>query len=265
MKKYWSIIRNEIQRQFTYRIAIAAYAFGNIAELVALAIIWTVVYQSIEVVKGYNASEMISYVVFAWFFSFLTTTYAFEANVARDIHMGTLSNILVKPMGYLKYMMTVATGRIFVALLVVLIQVIIVFYFFWDKLIFSIDFPTALLLAAMLVVSYLINLLLSILIGFIGFWTAEIAGIYLALKIIKNFLSGFYFPINLLPATLVKISLFFPFAYTAFIPIQLYLGKISFAEGLRGLAVEIVWLVILYGIIKIVWRFGLKKYESVGI
>jgi len=78
-------------------------------------------------------------------------------------------------------------------------------------------------------------------------------------------MSGTFFPIVLLPAFLVKASYFLPFIYTIYIPVQLYLGKISFAEGLRGLAIEILWLVVLYGIIKVVWRFGLKKYESVGI
>jgi len=63
----------------------------------------------------------------------------------------------------------------------------------------------------------------------------------------------------------VNVSYFLPFAYTIYVPVQLYLGKISFAEGLRGLAIEILWLVALYIIIKVVWRLGLRKYESVGI
>lgn len=130
MKKYWHIITNEIQRQFTYRVTIAAYSFGNIAELVALTIIWTIVYRNIDVIKGYSGHEMISYVVFAWFFSFLTTTYSFESNIARDIHQGTLSSFLVKPLGYIRYVMAVATGRIAIAFLIVLVQGVIVFSFF---------------------------------------------------------------------------------------------------------------------------------------
>ena len=82
------IISNEIQRQFTYRATIAAYAVGNIAELVALTIIWTIVYKNIDIIKGYTSHEMISYIVFAWFFSFLTTTYAFEQNVATGYTSG---------------------------------------------------------------------------------------------------------------------------------------------------------------------------------
>lgn len=265
MKKYSIIIRNEIQKQFTYRASIAAYAFGNIAELVALTVIWTIVYRNIDVINGYTAHEMISYVVFAWFFSFLTTTYSFEQNVARDIHQGTLSNLLVKPQSYIRYMIAVGTGRITIAFLIVLVQGAIVFSFFRNSLVFSLDLPIIFLLICMLVVTYFINLFLSIIIGFIAFWTMEINGTYYSIKVFSKFMSGTFFPISLLPAFFMKASFFLPFVYTIYIPVQLYLGKISFAEGLRGLAIEMLWLVVLYVIIKIVWKLGLKKYESVGI
>lgn len=258
-------MKNEIQRQFTYRASIAAYAFGNIAELVALTVIWTIVYKSMSSVSGYTASEMISYVVFAWFFSFLTTTYAFEHNIARDIHLGTLSNILLKPQSYIRYVMAIATGRIFIAFLIALIQGAIAFSFFRDQLIFSTDMLTMLLVFGTLLAAYLINLFLSILIGSIAFWTIEINGTYNAIKVFSRFMAGTFFPINLLPAFFMKVSFFFPFVYTIYYPVQLYLGKISFAEGLRGLAIEMVWLVVLYVIIKVVWKLGLRRYESVGI
>ena len=265
IKKYWMIITNEIQRQFTYRVNIVAYAFGNIAELLALTVIWTIVYGNIDSIQGYSSEEMITYAVIAWFFSFLTTTYSFEQNVARDIHQGTLSSLLLKPQSYIRYVVAVAFGRILIALMVVVVESVLVFLFFQNQLIFELDAPTILLLFCMLVATYFINLFLSILIGFIAFWTMEIHGMYYSLKVISKFMAGTFFPIALLPVFFVKASFFLPFVYTIYIPVQLYLGKISFMEGLRGLAIELLWLVILYGMIKIVWRFGLRKYESVGI
>src|SRR4030065_2917093 len=106
MKKYWHIITNEVQRQFTYRIGIAAYSFGNIAEVIILVVIWSIAFRNTDMIHGYSSHEMISYVIFAWFFSFLTTTYAFEQNIARDIHRGTLSALLVKPQSYVRYAAT---------------------------------------------------------------------------------------------------------------------------------------------------------------
>lgn len=265
-KKYWLIITNEIQRQFTWRFNIAAYAFGNIAELISLIVIWSVVYESIDSIKGYSSQEMIGYVVFSWLFAFLTTSYAFEQKVGEDIRMGTLSNFLVKPIGYIRYMIALSLGRSFIAFLVVILQGILVVYIFNDAIAsYAIDLKTSLLLVMMLIVAYFINLFLAILIGLISFWTTEVSGINFSVKVFIKLMSGSYFPINLLPIVFMKVSFFFPFVYTIFVPVQLYLGKISFMEGLRGLAIEIAWLFVLYGIIKLVWKFGLKKYESVGI
>lgn len=265
MRKYWLIAKNELQRQFTHRANIIAYGFGNIAELLILVVIWTAVFKNVDMIRGYTQVEMISYVIFAWFFAYLTTNYSFEQNISQDIFLGTLSNFLVKPLSYVKYVITVGLGRIIIALLVVLFSGFLVMYFFQQGLLLTPKIENVLLLTAMLVVTFFINLMLAIIIGFIAFWTTEISGIQYSIKMSIKLLSGVYFPINLLPAFLAKISLISPFAYTIYIPVQLYLGKISFAEGLQGLAIEILWLVILYGIIKVVWRLGIRRYESVGI
>ena len=107
--------------------------------------------------------------------------------------------------------------------------------------------------------------LLSILIGFISFWTTDNSGIFYSINTLSKFLSGAYFPINILPAAFLNFSLALPFIYTFYLPAQLYLGKISILQGLRGLGLEIVWVAILYCAIKVVWKMGLKKYERVGI
>jgi ABC-type uncharacterized transport system permease subunit len=47
---------------------------------------------------------------------------------------------------------------------------------------------------------------------------------------------------------------------------QLYLGKMNFYEGVRGLVIEVLWLVILYVCVKMMWKIGVKKkYEGIGI
>ena len=138
-------------------------------------------------------------------------------------------------------------------------------FVFNNSLRFFLNFRVICLLLAMLVVSYFINLFMAILIGMIAFWTTEIVGIQYSIKVFVKLISGSYFPISLLPIAVINISLLFPFIYTVFIPVQLCLGKISFAEGLKGLGIEALWLGLLYIVIKIVWKFGLKKYESVGI
>lgn len=136
---------------------------------------------------------------------------------------------------------------------------------FHRLIIFNSDILVLLIIGIMVVLAYFIKLFLDLLIGFLAFWTNEVSGLYTGLTALNRLLSGALFPINLLPSIFMNISLFMPFVYIFFAPVQLYLGKMSIAQGMLGIGVEIIWLFVLYAIIKIVWKRGLRKYESVGI
>jgi len=264
-KKYSAIIKTEFQRMLTYRFDYIGFRLANLLEISAQLIIWTVVFQSQTIVSGYTYREMISYVLIGWLILFLTSSYGFEDNIARDIHRGTLSNFLLKPVSYLKYVSVLSLGRVSLSLLAGVIMSGILIFLFRNIVLAPAGIISVLLVAAMVFLGYFIRLFLSILIGFIAFWTINIGGPQYSLNIAVKFLSGAYFPMNLLPAFFVNISLAFPFVYNFYFPVQIYLGKLSLLDGLRGLGMEILWLVLLYAAIKIVWRFGIKKYEGVGI
>lgn len=265
MRKYWLLIANEFQRHLAYRANIASYAFGLVLEIAAQVIIWTAIFAKSEVVKGYTYPEMMTYVIVGWFMLFATSNYGFEEKVAKDIHQGTLSNMITKPISYLRYMAAISIGRVVNALMVTAVIEFTLIAVMHNQIIINSD-PTALIvILLMMAAAFFIKLFFSVLIGLLAFWIIEISGTYFSLNIFSKFFSGAYFPINLLPQTFVNASLLFPFAYTFFVPIQLYLGKISPLEGLRGFGIELLWLVLLYGLIKFVWKAGLKKYEAVGI
>jgi len=265
MRKYWKIITNEFQKNLTYRANIISYNFGNLFEIISQITIWTVIFQGTNMIKGYTYPEMMTYIIIGWVILFATSNYGFEERIAKDIHQGTMSNMIVKPISYIRYIIAVSMGRVVVALVSVVTIEIAMLYLLHDKIILNFNPATLLLMLAMLIAAFFIKLLFSILIGLIAFWFIEISGTYFSLNIFSKFMSGAYFPMNLLPITFVNISLFFPFIYTFFIPLQLYLKKITFMEGLRGLGVEILWLFLLYLLIKLVWHFGLKKYEAAGV
>jgi ABC-2 type transport system permease protein len=106
---------------------------------------------------------------------------------------------------------------------------------------------------------------MSYLIGLVAFWTDEVSGLYATIDRLKKFLSGGYFPLNLLPLTYIKISYALPFSYSFFVPTQLYLGKINIATAINGIYVQGAWIILLALIIALVWRRGIRRYEGVGI
>ncbi len=265
MKKYLAIIKIAFQRQLTFRADFLGFRLATLLEIGVQLIIWTVIFKSQEIIKGYTYEEMITYVLVGWLFLFVTHSYGFEDNIAKDIHLGKLSNFLFKPISYLKYITALSIGRVSIASTLGAVMIGLLIFLFHESIIGPSSFLNIIIIAIMVFFGYFIRLFLSIIVGFIAFWTIDISGLHYSANIIIKFLSGAYFPMNLLPNVFLNISLVFPFVYTFFYPTQLYLGKISTLEGLKGLGIELIWLFLLYAIIKIMWRRGLKKYEGVGI
>lgn len=265
MKKYWLIAKNEIQRQFTYRVNILAYAGGNFLELFTQIIIWTAIFKKLDFVKGYNYNEMVTYVIVGWIFMYVTTNYGFETLIAKDINLGRLSIFLVKPVSYLRFMAAESVGRVIIALMVVIMQSIIWLAIFKNHIVFNLNFKIIVVFFIMLILAYLMKFFFSVIIGLIGFWTDDVSGAFYSLNILIKIFSGAFFPLSLLPAEFINLSLKLPFSYIFFVPAQLFIGKISLEQGLKGLLIMSAWIVILYFIIKLIWKLGLKKYESAGI
>ncbi|MCK5062003.1 ABC-2 family transporter protein [Candidatus Parcubacteria bacterium] len=265
LRKIIAIGKNEWQKVLTYRLSIICFRLGNLIEVAFNVIIWTVIFQGAETIRGYTYSEMLTYLIVGYIITFITTNYAFEHNISDFIHKGTLSNILLKPISFFEYVVASALGRFSVTLFSTSLIIVLLLVIFIPRMIAPANAITLLIMMPMVVMGYFIRLFLSIIIGMIAFWTIHIMGIQSSYRYIERFFAGGYFPINVLPTIFTTVSLALPFAYTWFVPLQLYLGKMSAMDGLKGLVIEIMWLFILYGIIKIVWKRGLKQYEGVGI
>jgi ABC-2 type transport system permease protein len=264
MKKYWTIIKIAWQRALTYRLSVYAYRIGEMAWVLVMIIMWTVIYDKQQVIKGYTLNEMLTYVLIGKLIDVIVRNWL-PAVIGNDIKNGLLSLFLVKPIKYIRYIFFREIGRISYAFFMSVLSQFALVIIFLNKIVLNSDIKYFCLMAVMIFLAFITELLLSYLIGITAFWTDEVDGIYYSFDKIKDFLAGQYFPLSLLPLIYVKISFLFPFAYSFFVPTQLYLKKIDIATGLKGIGVQLVWIILLYLIIKVVWKRGLRKYEGVGI
>lgn len=264
MKKYLKIISIFVQRSLTYRFSVVAYRVGEIVETLVLILLWTAIYQKQELFGGLTLQEMITYVLLGTAFHVATRAFGKQL-IANEIKDGLLSTFLVKPLSYLQYDFFRGIGRIIFVSGASVVTQLLVILFFLDKILINTDIKTWLVILPMLFLNIIIEFLLSHLIALIAFWTDEVNGIFDTFDSIKDFFAGGYFPLSLLPVAFVQVSFMLPFAYTFFIPAQIYLGKIELMMGIKGLGVQAIWIGILYILIKIVWKRGLRRYEGIGI
>ena len=264
LKQAVVILRSAWVRQINYRFTTLMYRIGEIAETVVLILMWTAIYSgSSGAIKGFTLGEMITYVLIGNLFSVAVRNFL-PGFVSRDISEGRLSMFLVKPISYIRFIFLNELGRIAFATIASVGSQFIVILFFLDRFIFNTDVAYLALIALMIMCAFVIELLIGFLIGSIAFWTDEVEGMQTTIDRIKRFFSGGYFPLTLLPASLVTVSTCLPFAYSFFAPAQLYLKKMDLHAGLIGVLIRIGWIIILSIIVSIVWNRGLKKYEASG-
>ena len=72
------------------------------------------------------------------------------------------------------------------------------------------------------------------------------------------------FPLDLLPAPLLKALYCTPFPYQLFFPVNIYLGRTTGVALYQGLVVQAAWVVAMYFFARLVWSRGIRKYSAVG-
>lgn len=88
-----------------------------------------------------------------------------------------------------------------------------------------------------------------------------IVGIIIA---IADILSGVVVPIPFFPKFLQVISSYLPFQYISDLPFRIYVGNIGITEGLIGLGIQILWILILIPLGYILMHKSLKKVVVQG-
>jgi len=267
IKKFVTIFKINWQNTFVYRLNFIMWRTRQFLLLVGAYFIWVAVYKFNNNIGGYNEAEMLTYFILARVIGVIVFPTFRSGAVAHDIARGELSKHLLKPISYLK--------KVF-AMDIVDKTTNIVFSFFEFMLFFIVFRPPffvqkkaifLLLFGISLVLAVAINFYLSLLIAFFSFWYPEHGGwaARFLFDVVSRILTGQTIPLDILPNFVFRALRFLPSAGLTFIPLQIYLGKISQSEIFLGLGLMCFWLLVLPRLVKYVWGKGLKNYTAVGI
>ena len=123
----------------------------------------------------------------------------------------------------------------------------------------SITIPRLLLFITSLALSTLLIVALVLLYHVICLFTLDEKGVVNIFMILSDVLSGLVLPIPFFPKWLQNISNFLPFRYVSDFPFRLYVGNIPLQEGLIGIIVQVIWIILLILIGRLITKKALKK------
>jgi ABC-2 type transport system permease protein len=241
-----------------YRLNTLSYLLTQVVILLGTLIIWY--YNISNGSTGLGFAEIVSYYLIGQIFIVQIEPHW---SVSEDIQYGKFSTKLLRPEStWISYLVEDLGTNLFTNIIKVSISAGLAIMFS-NYIILPTNPVTYLIFAAALVIAYSINILISFLVSFITFYVTNSHGTLELYSQIKIFCSGWYFPLNILPIT--QPLLFLPFAFTYYYPTQIFLEKQPTSQSLAILGYGVIIIFLLYFLASVVYKNGLKHYESVGL
>jgi ABC-2 type transport system permease protein len=267
MRKYWHVINVGIQNNLTYRFNFLARTLFGLIPLIAVLYLWRTIYAAQgkgALVGTYTLAEMISYYLLATIVDALTAVQEDDWQIAADIKDGNISQFLLKPINYLGYRLCLfVSGRLtYLSVAVVPLTLFLLClhqYFVWPP-----TWTAFLCFLLTVVLTALLQFFMSYAMAMLAFWVLEVSTFIFILFAFEYLASGHLFPLDIVPRSVQQVLYLTPFPYQLYFPVSVYMGKAVGAELLRGLLIQVFWVAAAYGIARLMWQRGIRKYSAVG-
>lgn len=227
--------------------------------------IWTAVYASHPpgtVLNGFTLEEMITYVSVGWIARSLYFS-SIDDEVNELVRSGQISIYLLRPVSFHLLMLAQAAGESLFRLLFFTLPIGLVIV--WA---FPVSGPATPLAGLLFFLASTLGFLLmaevNFLVGLAAFRFKSIDGIMRAKYFLVQLLSGLLLPLSFFPDSLQWILSLLPFKAIAYIPLQLYLGKVGLSESVSLFATQLGWLLGLSLLAQVLWRAAVRKLTLQG-
>ena len=257
MKSYLSYFKLKFKTGLQYRAA----ALAGMSTQFFFGFVYVSVYIAFYETGGdnlpMNLKELVSYVWLGQSFFALIFMWYKDKEILGMIKSGNIAYELCRPQDlYFMWASKILGERLSQTTLrflpVVLVSIILPSPY---NLSLTTNISVILLFILSMILSSILMTSLVLLYHVICLFTLDEKGIVNIFMVMSDVLSGLVIPIPFFPKYLQNISNILPFRYIGDFPFRLYVGNISINEGLTGILIQIIWIIILV----IIGRFIIKK------
>lgn len=267
MRKYWHAINIGFQNNLTYRFNFLARTLFGFIPLMAVVFLWRKIYEGKDdgtSIATFTLGEMTTYYLIVTIADALTAVNEDDWQIAADIKDGNISQFLLKPVDYLWFRFCLyLSGRI-TYLMVAFVPIALLIFFLRDYFVFPADWLTFAIFACSLTLTALLQFFLSYTMAMLAFWVLEVSTFIFIVYAFEYIASGHMFPLDILPSPVKEVLFFTPFPYQLYLPVGIYMGKVTGSQLVQGLIMQAAWVVATYLLARFAWYRGIRKYAAVG-
>jgi ABC-2 type transport system permease protein len=212
-------------------------------------------------VGNYTASDFAAYYIVLMLVNQFTYTWIMYEYEYR-VRQGYLSYALVKPVHPIHSDIADNLSSKLITLPILLVVAAGLALIFHPTAAFSLWAVLAFIPA--LILAFLVRFLLEWTLALAAFWTTRVSAINQVYFVLILFLSGQIAPLTLFPRWLQIVANVLPFRWMVGFPVELVLGRLTPLQTVEGIAVQVAWVLISLGLVRLVWRAGVRVYSAVG-
>lgn len=264
---YWPFSRGVIQVIMSYRINFFMFVFGNLMRTFVIYYLWKAVFVSSasSSMNGFSLKDMIIY-IFMSSITAGTIATGTDQDIGQEVKDGSIAVNLIKPINYQVRMLFISIGgfvyQFVFVLLPVWIGLLAVRFYTVKELPPSLS--TILLYLFSMLLGFIVNYLMNFCYGLLAFYVTNMWGVSHLKDAALLFFSGQLIPIAFFPVALQKVMQFFPFSSLNYIPVMIYIKKLTGAALLQALGVQVMWIALLFLLSRWLWNRAINKLVILG-
>jgi ABC-2 type transport system permease protein len=256
IRAYTSYVRAAFAIALQYRVNIFGRAAGTLLWILILTRVWSAAYEGRPVVAGFTVQDTVVYLTLANLQAMVINS-PLAWIIASRVRSGEVLFDVSRPIGYPGQMLALQTGES--ATLIAVIALVTPVAGLIGGLSGPDSAAAGLLYAVALLLGWLLNALLSLLVGLSAFWTVENSALATLYRFVAAFLAGATVPLAFFPPALRALTEVLPFRFIVYEPAAIYLGLIPARDALGSLTLALMWIAVLAGVIALVWRRAYRK------
>lgn len=266
MKFYFSYFKLKFISGLQYRTAAIAGISTQIFFGLIFIMVYVAFYSSNSVNLSFNLGQAVTYVWLGQCFFSLINMFYKDNEIFEMIRKGDIAYELIRPkkLYFVWFSKIIGQRLAMVSLRCVPVIIIALLLPSPYNLSLPINFPSFLLFILSLIIGTLLMTSIITLYHVITLNTLNEKGITNIFVAVSDLLSGLVVPIPLFPKFLQVISNYLPFRYISDLPFRIYSGNIGINEGIIGILIQIVWIVIIIIIGYLLTNKSLKRVVVQG-
>lgn len=263
-RKYVAIAIIDWQSELAYRANSLIWIAWSIFPSAVMMLVWLAAYGDRQKVGRYSLSEMITYYLLVTTLS-ISITPNHEWETAAAIREGQVTPYLVRPIDYFWFRAMTETAYQVMKTMMALPGLALMAWLFRDYIrLPHLSVAAWLGLIAACGLCYGMLMCIKSALAYLAFWFGEIGGVLEAWNIIMMIFAGRLIPLDLLPKWLQGVGAVLPFKWLYPFTLGIAQGHVSDWHLLPGLAMQAMWLIVLFGLMRLFWSRGLRAYEGYG-